>query len=67
MIYGFPKINLLGKNGVRLEESHLKHLNNLMQLILKPILLQFDVLSVQKCVHRQVQRFSTGTCKIILI
>ena len=33
-------------------------LNNLIQLILKPILSQFYVLSVQKCVQRQVQQFS---------
>ena len=66
MIYGFPKIDLLGKNGVCLEESHLKHLNNLIKCILKPILSQFDVLSVQKCVHGQFQRFSTGTSKINL-
>ena len=54
----FLKIDLLGKNGVCLEESRLKHLSNFIKCILKPILSQFDVLSVQKCVHGQVQGFS---------
>ena len=41
--------------------------NNLIKCILKPILSQFDVLSIKNCNHRQVQRFSTGTSKIILV
>ena len=67
MIYGFSKIDLLGKNGVCLEESHKKDLINLIKCILKPILSQFDVLSVKKCDHGKVQRCSTGTSKIILV
>ena len=47
----FSKINLLGKNGVCLKD----HARNLIKFILKPKLSQFDALSVQKCVHRQVQ------------
>ena len=46
--------------------GHPERLNNLIKLILKPILSQFYALSIQKCVHRQVQGFSTGTCQIIL-
>ena len=67
MIYGFPKMDFLGKNGVCLEKSLKKHLKNLMKCILKQILSQLDVLSFQKCVHGVVQQFSTGTSKIILV
>ena len=49
----FSKNDLLGKNGFCLEESHLKHLNNLIKCILKPILSQFDALSVKNaCMDR---------------
>ena len=47
MIYVFPKIDLLGKNGACPEVSNKKPLNNLIKFILKPILSQFDVASVQ--------------------
>ena len=53
---------MLGKNGVCIKE----HARNLIKLILKPKLSQFDALTVQKCVHRRVQQIPTGTCQITL-
>ena len=54
----FPKSICWVGNGVCLED----HARNLIKLILKPKLSQFNALSVQKC----VQRFLTGTCQITL-
>ena len=60
-------MDLLGKNGVLPQKITLETYKNLIKFILKSILSQFDVLSVQKYVHGQVQGFSTSTSKKVLV